>query len=452
MRKFLGRKSELDSLNEWYNGGKFEFVVMYGRRRVGKTSLIREFIKDKHSIVIDAMRVKGNGNLRSMREAVASVFGEDTENMHINRLLRIIGEHSDERLVLVIDEFPFFAESDEELLSSLQIFIDGFAGRTKLFVVLCGSSMSFMKRQVLGAESPLYGRRTHEMFLEPMDYVESSIFLKGRSAYEKACVYGAVGGVPEYLLRFSGRENIFRIMAEEFFSEGTTLYSEPESLLMQELRDPRSYNDIIAAMASGKARLSEISDASGINAPETSRILSDLEDLGYVEKVTPFNEKEGRRTRYFISDNLFKFRYYMAVRNRRRIFGSDTAGTAKNIEREMPDYMGKVFEAMCSQYIRRMGYPIVGKWWGPVGKEIAEIDVVASVADDGRVRGVLAECKFTKRKADIEVLDELRRGADRVGGLDMKELMIFSRSGFTDSLETRAEAERVRLISLEDMF
>ncbi|MDR0523338.1 MAG: AAA family ATPase [Candidatus Methanoplasma sp.] len=452
MQAFLGREGELGSLNEWHSGGRFELVMMYGRRRVGKTSIIREFVKGKRAIVIDAMRVKGGGNLRLMREAVASALGADTEGMRIGDLLRLIGEHSGERLVLAIDEFPFFAESDEELMSSLQAFADGPAAGTRLFIILCGSSMGFMKRQVMGIESPLYGRRTREMHVRPMDYLEASVFLEGRTPYEKACVYGAVGGVPGYLSKFSGGEGVFDVMAREFFTEGTTLCSEPESLLMQELRDPRAYNDVIAAVASGKARLSEISDMAGIGAPEASRLLSDLEDLGYVEKATPFNEKPGRRTRYFLADNLFRFRYYMAVQRRARVFGADMAATAGNIEREMPEYMGRAFEGMCAQFVRRMGYPLAGRWWGAGQDSGLEIDVAASVAEGGRVRGLLAECKFTNRKAGVEDLEGLREAADRVRGLDSRELAIFSKSGFTDSLEARAEAEGVRLICLDDMF
>ena len=452
MNEFIGRQKELNALNEWYSSDRFELAVVYGRRRVGKTSLLEEFVRGKDNIFITAKRVKGNANVRSLRAAVCDAFGADTERMDIDELLEEIGKHSEKRQILVIDEFPYFAGSDEELMSSLQIFIDRRAQFSKLFIILCGSSMGFMKRQVMGGESPLCGRRTRELFLEPMDYLESAEFLEGRTAFEKASVYGAVGGVPLYLKKFSGKGNIFRIMAEEFFKEGFTLFSEPESLMMQELRDPRYYNDVIEAMAAGKARMSEISDRAGILNPHTSVYLTDLVDLGYVEKAEPFNEENGRRTLYFLSDNLFRFRYHMAVNKRKQILSDTTDRTSKNIEREMPDYMGKVFEGICAQFVKRIGYPITGRWWGIIGKETREIDVIGSYASGGKRIGLYAECKFTNRRADVADMEDLFEKADRVKGIDIKRYALFSRLGFTDDLEVMAEARDVMLVHIDDMY
>jgi len=452
MNGFIGRQKELNALNEWHSSDRFEFVAVYGRRRVGKTALLEEFVKGKECIFLTAKRVKGDANLRLLRETLNDAFGTDTENMGLDRLFGEIGERCGKRLILVIDEFPYFAGSDEELMSTLQTFIDRRAQFSKLFLVLCGSSMGFMKRQVLGEESPLYGRKTREIFLRPMDYLESAEFLEGRTAFEKACIYGAVGGVPLYLKRFSGKSNIFRTMADEFFAEGLTLFSEPESLLMQELKDPQTYNAIIEAMASGKARLSEIADITGIQGPNVSKYLIDLIDLGCVEKVEPFNEEKSKRTLYFLSDNLFRFRYYVAVNKRRRIAADTIDRTAKNIEREMPEYMGKVFEDICAQFVKRIGYPITGRWWGTVGKETKEIDLIGAFASEGKRIGLFGECKFTGKKADRDAIEGLFEKADHVKGFDVRNYAVFSRSGFTDAAEIRAEAHNVTMISLEDLY
>ncbi|MDR0509088.1 MAG: AAA family ATPase [Candidatus Methanoplasma sp.] len=452
MNIFIGRHKEMNALNEWYSSGDFEFIVLYGRRRVGKTALLEEFVKGKNHIFISARRTKGDANLRLLREAVSNAFDTDTKDMGLDALLGTIYEQSGERLTLIIDELPYFAESDEGLVSALQVFIDRKAQFSKLFLVLSGSSMGFMKRQILGSESPLYGRRTKEMFLKPMDYLEAADFLEGRTAFEKACIYGAVGGVPLYLKKFSGRKDIFEVMAEEFFTDGLTLFSEPEALIMQELRDPRAYNAVIEAMASGKARLSEISDTSGIQGPEASRLLTDLIDLGYVEKASPFNEKGNRRSLYFLSDNLFRFRYYIAVNKRNRIAEDTPDRIAKNIKREMPEYMGKIFEDICAQFIRRIGYPITGRWWGSASKKTMEIDVIGSVASEGRRIGLLGECKFTNKEADMKTIEDLIESAEQVMGFDVKNYAIFSRSGFTESLELRAEAENIALVTLDDLY
>jgi AAA+ ATPase superfamily predicted ATPase len=455
MDKFIGRRKELALLDQWYTGGRFEFVAMYGRRRVGKTALIEQFLRGKRAIFFSARRTKGNSNMWLFNRAVKDHFGKvDEKMMYFDDLFKTIADNADERLVLVIDEFPYFAESNDDILSALQIFIDRVAQKTKLFLILCGSSMSFMKRQVLGYESPLYGRRTYEMHIRPMSYSESAEFLQGRDSYEKACIYGAVGGIPLYLNKFSGNENAFDILAREFFSEGSVMSSEPESLLLQELRDPKKYNDIIEAMSMGLTRISDISDRSGIAAAEVSRCLDDLIDLGYVEKILPLNEKGERRTRYYISDNLFRFCYQMVIGRKQITLGLLPKETSKNLETTFPDYMGRVFETMCAQYItERMGYPLTWKWWGTPSKNLTlEIDVIGSVGRMGVTEGIFAECKFTKRKADTDDLEKLKESAAFVKGFDIKRYAVFSRSGFTDRLKDRAETEGVALITLDMMY
>jgi len=454
MNEFVGRKKELDTLEQLYKEDKFEFVAIYGRRRVGKTAIIEQFTKDKRTIFFTAMRTQGNQNLRLFNETVKEFFGSDKEIMPFDKLFRIIADNAGERLVLVIDEFPYLAESNEEVLSAMQIFIDRIASKTKLFLILCGSSMSFMKRQVLGYESPLYGRRTCEMHIMPMNYKESAEFLPGKSNYEKACVYGAVGGTPMYLNKFSGKENVFKTMAKEFFSYGSVMSSEPDSLILQELLDPKKYNGIIEAMAKGRTRLVEISDYSGIAAPDVSKCLDDLTDLGYAERVLPLNEKSKKKSRYYLSDNLFRFYNQMVIGQRNVLTRSSLEETAKILESKFPDYMGRTFEAMCSQYmVESMGYPLTGRWWGTSIKGItAEIDVIGIVGRGGGAEGMFAECKFTKRPADVDVLEELKEKADLVKGFEMKRYAVFSRTGFTDRLIDRAETDNVALITLDMMY
>ena len=454
MDRFIGRKKELDLLEKWYDSGSFEFVAMYGRRRVGKTAIIKQFLKGKRVIFFSARRTKGNSNIQLFNRTVKRTLGVADDNvLCFDDLFELIGNSADERLVLVIDEFPYFAESNDDIMSALQVFIDLTAGNTKLFLLLCGSSMSFMKRQVLGYESPLYGRRTHEMYVKPMTYLESAEFLAGRTNYEKACIYGAVGGVPMYLKKFSGSGDVFDIMAEEFFSDGSTLSSEPESLLLQELHDPKRYNDVIEAMAEGLTRLNDISNRSGIPAAEISRYMDDLVVLGYVDKMSPINENKKKNTRYYISDNLFRFYYQMVIRKKQILLASSVEEVSENLRTEFPEYMGRTFEIMCAQYIvNNMGYPTVGKWWGPVREGTSEIDVIGSVGRSGGVEGLFAECKFTKRLAESEDLEKLREKAGYVKGFDTKRYAVFSRSGFTEGLTEKADAWGVPLVSLDMMY
>jgi hypothetical protein len=455
MNGFVGRRKELDLLNQWYEEDGFRFVTIYGRRRVGKTAIIEQFVRDKRTIFFTAIRTRGNMNLRFFNKAVKEHFGiRDDAVLYFDELFDIISKNANERLILVIDEFPYLAKSDEEILSMLQIFIDRVAKNTELFLILCGSSMSFMKRQVLGYESPLYGRRTHEMHIRPMNYAESAEFLEGKSSYEKACIYGAVGGIPMYLNKFSGNGNIFDMLVKEFFSDGSILSSETESLILQELLDPKKYNAVIEAMAQGLTKFGDISDRSGISAAETSRCLNDLIDLGYAKKVLPLNEKSEKRTKYYLSDNLFKFFYQMIIGRKRIVSGPTWKRISKNMEKEFPDYMGRVFENMCAEYIReKMGYPVTDKWWGSPAKNVnAEIDIIGSVGNMGKTEGLFAGCKFTNRQVGIEDLLLLKEYSGFVKGFDVKNYALFSRTGFTDGLISRAEAEDIHLITLDMMY
>jgi AAA+ ATPase superfamily predicted ATPase len=455
MEGFVGRREELRKLNEWYSGDAFEFVGMYGHRRVGKTAIIREFVKGKKTIFFTARRGRTDSNLRHFRSAVMEALGErGTGDEDLDDLIKIIAKHGGERLVLVIDEYPLFAETDDTISSVLQIAIDHMFEDTKLFVILCGSSMSFMKRQALGYESPLYGRRTREMHVRPMGYLEAAEFFPWRSPYEAACIYGVVGGVPMYLRRFSGDEPVERLIAREFFTDASFLAGEPESLILQEMKDPGRYNDVVSAVSKGRARVKEICDSTGISSAEASKLLDDLIDLGCVKRTTPVNGSS-RTTRYFIDDNLFRFCYG-------RVFGNSQVAAmsedeaAEQVGEMLSEYMGGVFEDMCGQFVaERMGYHSVGRWWGSPSKATGELelDIVASRRTTaGRTEGLFAECKFRTGKVGPSVLMSLKDRAQYVPGFESKNYAVFSRGGFSDELADRAEAEGARLVSLDDMY
>ncbi|MDR3206315.1 MAG: ATP-binding protein [Candidatus Methanoplasma sp.] len=455
MDGFVGRREELRKLNEWYSGGDFEFVGMYGRRRVGKTSIIREFVRGKRTIFFTARKSRTDSNLHQFRNTVFEALGESgTGAEDPDDLMKIIAKHSGERLVLVIDEYPLFVETDDVISSVLQIAIDHMFEDTKLFIILCGSSMNFMKRQVLGYESPLYGRRTREMHVRPMNYRESAEFFPGRSPYEAACIYGAVGGIPMYLRRFTGGGSVERLIAREFFTDASFLAGEPESLILQEMKDPRRYNDIIAAASEGRARIKEICDSTGLASAEVSKCLDDLIDLGYVKRTTPVNGG-ARTTRYFIDDNLFRFCYGRVFGNSHISAMSEDAA-AEQVGIMLSEHMGGVFEDMCGQFVKeRMGYHSVGKWWGSPSKEVGEIEVDIAASRRtaaGRTEGLFAECKFRTGKVGPSALTALRDHAQYIPGFDSKSYAIFSRGGFSDELVDRAAAEDVALVSLKDMY
>lgn len=256
---FHYRESELAKLNRRYQNRQFECIVIYGRRRVGKTALINEFCKDKKTIFFAALNATERENLTALSKAIyecekkaacdAPVFSS------FDSALDAITDMAEERLVFVIDEFPYLAKAAESISSRLQHMIDHKWQHTKLYLILCGSSMSFMEEQVLGYESPLYGRRTAQFKIEPLSYREVEAFYPGLSKQEQALVYGITGGIPLYINKLGVQDGIKEALLENLFDASSYLFEEPQNLLKQELREPAVYNTIITTIASGASKL-----------------------------------------------------------------------------------------------------------------------------------------------------------------------------------------------------
>ena len=260
---FIGRENELEILNNLYNTDQFQMPVIYGRRRVGKSTLIQKFIENKKAIMFTAIESTADRNLelfsKSIYKAVMPAMTKMPPFQSFEAAFDFLTEYvKNERCILVIDEYPYLAASDKSISSRLQSYIDSEWKDSKMYLILCGSSMSFMENQVLGYQSPLYGRRTAQIKLLPFDYLTSARFVANYSDEDKALVYGVTGGIPKYLELFrtdlSVNENIIQL----FFNSSGYLYEEPQNLLKQELRDVSTYNAIIEAMASGAAKINEI--------------------------------------------------------------------------------------------------------------------------------------------------------------------------------------------------
>ncbi len=442
--EFFGRHEEMAILNNCYASGKFEFVAIYGRRRVGKTTLIEEFVKGKRAIFYTGRSHGALINLRMFAEEAGRVLGRDIEAEKFDDVFEAVASEKG-RIILVIDEFPYLAKAAPEVLDSLQIAIDRKFKNTKVFLILCGSSMSFMKRQVLGEESPLYGRRTEQIEVRPMGYLEACECLKGRDAKEKLCIYGIAGGIPMYLERFVGRKSIAKVIRREFLEGGRFLAHEPANLMMEELGNSQRHNDVVKAIAEGRNRVGEIVTYTGMERVNVIKCLKDLQDLDLVEKEMPVGDRGGKKTRYALKDNLFRF-YYSVIDGREHMLADD-----RSLKTDIERYMGHAFEGICRQYLQACGYPQVGSWWGRLRDgETADIDAIGvrRIPDGGR-EAMFAECKFTNRVVTMEELDLLRRRSEEVRGIDVRHYALFSRSGFDGRLKETAAREGVMLVSLQ---
>ncbi len=461
---FYGRQSELNSMNKRYAGEKFECIVMYGRRRVGKTSLIKEFCKDKPVIFFSALNASSGENLDALSKAVFEYKTPDNLSYpkfhsYEDVLEEISKMAQEQRLVFVIDEYPYLAKAEPSISSRFQHIIDHVWQNGRLYLILCGSSMSFMQNQVLGYESPLYGRRTAQFKIEALTYRDITVFNPDLSLADQALIYGITGGIPHYINKLDVNQDVDEALQENLFDTSSYLFEEPENLLKQELREPAIYNSIISAVAGGASRANEISTKVGIESGICAKYLRVLLDLGILQKETPVGEKVGKRTIYRVGDNFFRFWYRFVSPNMSAISaGRFPESYELAVKRHLPHYMGLVFEQMCREYLLRYAknLPImiseIGEWWGTDSKTKKEvqIDIVGTPVEGKEY--IIGSCKYRNEKIGVDELELLQYCATVFGRGIKYHYYIFSKGGFTEGLKECEKAGEVSLVTLEDMY
>ena len=468
---FLCRENELGKLNHRYKSDNLECIVIYGRRRVGKTALISEFAKDKPTIFFPALNSSARENLEALSKAIycflnpgaieAPVYASfDAAFAEITRIAR------QQRVIFVIDELPYLVKADPSVTSRLQHLLDHEWNDSKLYLILCGSSMSFMEKKVLSEKSPLFGRRTAQFKILPLTYRDAARFHPELTPEENALIYGITGGIPHYINKLDVRGNIREALLDNFFDPSAYLFEEPENLLKQELREPAIYNAVIAAIAGGATRLNQISDKTGIDTSVCSKYLNSLMELGIIQKRQPVVQKSAKKTTYLISDNFFRFWY-------RFVPGNMLAISAGNMERiydaaigsYLSSYMGLVFEEICKQYLIHYAQDLpfqlqeIGEWWGPdpVEKKEVQVDIVALGAKANNATAgrqfLIGSCKFKNEAIGTDELDLMKEyAAHFTTATDTCWYYVFSKSGFTGGLLEKQEQGAVKLVSIEQLY
>lgn len=403
---FYGRKRELDSLERLYKKSGFQMTVVYGRRRIGKTYLLNEFIKDKNSIYFPAEELNDTLNLKKFSGILGEKIGikkfptvESWEN-----LFMIIKEYAkDEKLVVVIDEYPYAANANASLGSILQHLIDYELRTTNIFLILCGSSMSFMEDNVLGEKSPLFGRRTSQLKINPLDYFDSSLFYPDASCEDKIKYYACVGGTPYYLSLIDPNLSFEENMKDLYFQISGYLLNEGVLLMKQEFREPLNYNSILQAIASGCDTLSEIVGFTKLDSNKVSKYIVTLRELNYIERIIPFNSNplKSKVSKYKISENFIAFWYRYIFSAKTEIENGSEDVYFNVMINDLPNFIGSIFEDITIQYLRRKNKDgnldfiakSFGKWWGKDRKgNVQEIDVIVESILDKKL--LIGECKW----------------------------------------------------------
>ncbi len=457
---FIGREVELQRLEKMYKSNKLEFVTVYGRRRVGKTTLINHFIKGKRSIFFACQKSSPSENLAELSRQVSTFLGYGVTFPSFTEAFRAIIRYAiDERLLFVIDEYPYLAKKDDNAISSIiQNILDHEAKETKLFLILSGSSVSFMEDEVLGKESPLHGRITAQFLVKPFDYLDSSRFVPSYSSADKAIVYGVTGGIPRYLELFDDSVSLKENLLYNIFDSNSVLFNERENYLKEEFSEVSTYSSILNAIANGCTKVTDIASRAGIQTGALPSYLRKLKEVGVIDKLVPLGESE-KKGIWRICDLFFRFHSFFVSRNISTIVSARIGESFdKVVSPFINDYMGKVFEEISKQYIQRyadLPFPLslVGTWWGgsrTLHKEI-EIDIVAESAVSSDK--IIGSVKFRERKIGSEELDLMRSYSREMGGAGNFLYWFFSKSGFDEDFKKLAKEDKsIRLYTIDDLY
>ncbi len=412
IRKFINRQEELALLEEEWMKPKGRLIVLYGRRRIGKTRLLAEFIKGKSGIFYIAEDTSTQIQINGLKEKIADFLNDDLlrtlEIKDWNQLFGYLAKNMpNQRFYLLIDEFSYLVRSDRRILSVLQKYWDSTLATSNIFIIISGSLLGLMSDKVLSYASPLYGRRTKDFLLTGLSFNDAQEFLR-MSFLDSLKVYMSIGGVPEYLLKASDYKDFKEFMQKEFFNKQGYFYREPYFIISQELKELKIYFSILNAIAYGNTKPTRIANFVGEEARKIYPYLENLLRLGFIERRTPIlgNQKKGI---YLIKDAVFDSWFNFVYKNREAI----ERNTFLFKEEWESSFFGKKFESFVLQEIIPNLFPTyrkTGKWW----YKNEEIDIIALNEEEKKI--VFLECKWSKlTKREVKrILQDLKRKAKKV--------------------------------------
>ena len=451
--KFLGREKEILDLEKEYarDGG---FVVIYGRRRIGKTTLIKQFIKSKTAFYFLATKEVESQSMKRF----AGVIARTTGNSVLQKaafsdwldLFQAVADYKpNEKKVLVIDEFPYLVMLHDSFPSILQNAWDEILKDSNVMLILCGSLISMMKKHALSYESPLYGRRTAQMRIAPLPF--TTVYENQKLSFEEAAEqYSITGGVPKYMEFFSDGQPLYEQIKENVLSKNGFLYEEPNFLLTDEVQVPTNYFSIIKVIADGNHKLGMIAGILGLETSALTPYLKTLSELGFIEKQVPVTEKNAEKTRkglYFISDNFLRFWFRYVYPYKGELELDNTQISLDELDKDFKekfvafayeDICKEIFARLCSDKAIDFTPSKIGSYWLNDKSGNTQIDVMA--VDTVNKRLFAGECKYHNQPIDADVYFELVKKVDNSS--EIKSAFkgytviygVFSKSGFTSRM------------------
>ena len=460
---FVNRTEELDTLEREYERETASLTIIYGRRRVGKTALITEFLRGKpESLYFLATEEPEKMNLKAFRQQVAEYTGNEllakSEADWILTFSQLAGYHPEKRKIIVIDEFQYIGRSNAAFPSVMQKAWDSVLKDANVMLILCGSLIVSMHRQTLDYDSPLYGRRTAQIRLKQVPFRFYHEFFEDKTERELVRLYAVTGGVPKYINSFRDTGNIFRGIQNHILNPQSYLYEEPYFLLQGEVNEVGSYFSILRAMAMNNHKLAEISSFLGVKQTSLSKYLRILTDLDIIDRevpVTDLNPEKSKNGLYYIRDNYLAFWFRFVYPYRAFLEKGETEFVMKKLhEGFVQNYVSFVYEDICREKMWTLAatgeLPFVpmriGRYWGSA---CGETDIVAFTPGEPGL--MIGECKFGTGEKGLKTLHELQAKApalSRLTGTKAEEAdyVIFSSGGYTKALLEEAERNKhVRL-------
>jgi AAA+ ATPase superfamily predicted ATPase len=463
---FFNREDELRFLKHRLSGTTAELLIVYGRRRIGKTELLSRLAADTRALYFEATDTVAPEQLRDLTDELARVSGDAVLAAQPltswTAAFAAVGQFvGDQRTLVVFDEFQLLAAQARELETTLSRWWRTTGRHLPIVLVLAGSELSFFEDRVLAGQ--LYGRRSGQLKLLPFHARESALFHPGYGPADRVRAFSVCGGIPYYLERFTDDRPLADHLLGEIFERGGLLHDEAELMLRQSIPDPANHAAVLRSIAHGHNRNNDISQRTGLQPGHVTKLLASLERLGLVTRMHPVTASSRvKKTAYAISDQFLRFHYRFVdpAKSQLRSSALAAAYVSDVVLPQLDQHASWAWEEISREHVLRTvaGTSAVGRWWGqvPTGSgrrtESREIDVVA--VDGNRKPLVVGMCKWTTSRVDFDELNLLDRLTERIDGHTGEEQRyLFSRSGFSDRLTTYATDDpRLHLLTPGELY
>ena len=460
---FVGRISEMAELEQRWKRGQFEFGVVYGTRRIGKTTMLQEFVKGKPAFYFQARKADEKDNLTAFSHEFRKLQGMDEHvsyNSFSDAFDSIVDCSKKLRMILIIDEIAYLCQKSKALLSLLQFYMDGAFRDAKLMVILSGSNVSFMEGILNNRNDPLYQRATFQIHLEKMPFNEARQFVSDGSHEEQGQYLGLFGSHPYYLgmidHAISFQENVRRLL----YSKYGTLLDAPEKILPVGVSDQNMYNSILRAVAMGKRFSKEIAEAVGVENNYVAKYLSSLLQMQVLEKRESFIQN--KKTNYYaVGDNLLRF-WYRFIFDQRDVIQNGLGDVMFAEDQEgIADFIARSFEDVALLWMEEQNRK--GKLPAFYGtfrnynvensrlNRSVELDGLAEGLGKNKNRLLVIECKYRKTPFSMSMLAHLKESVSLFNAYDVIDYYLISKSGFTSDVATLTDP-RIHLVLLDDLF